>query len=68
MFLGIDMKTLQKGVRDLQKALYLDKKRIRKSGGSRKSKEKQYPKFSDKLEALTEDHIAGDPMSNKRWV
>ncbi|MFQ5753549.1 MAG: ISAzo13 family transposase [bacterium] len=68
IFLGIDMKTMRRGISDLLKSFSLDKKRVRRTGGGRRSKEHEYPGFSDKLEGLTEDHLAGDPMNDKRWV
>lgn len=67
-FIGIDTKTLQKGIKELNNSFIFDKKRIRKIGGGRKTKEQMYPGFSNTLESLTEDHLAGDPMNDKRWV
>jgi hypothetical protein len=67
-FMGIDLKTIQKGIHELQFGKVLPPTRIRRSGGGRKSKDQEYPNFSRILEALTEDHLAGDPMNTKRWV
>jgi hypothetical protein len=66
--LGIDQKTLRRGVRTLLGPSLPGKGRVRQHGGGQKSKEYQYPGFSKELERVVEDDVVGDPTSDKRWV
>lgn len=65
---NLDMKTIRKGKKELNNGSILNKNRIRHNGGGRKPLSKLYNNFCSILESLADDHIAGDPMSNKRWV
>lgn len=65
---NIDPKTIRKGIKELLSGSILRKNKIRRSGGGRKSKNIEYEGFSEILEGLTEDHLAGDPMNSRRWV
>jgi len=67
-FLSIDTKTLQRGIRELLNRCKLPKSGIRIEGGGRKTKNQEYPQFSAILDKLSEDHLAGDPMSSRKSV
>lgn len=64
---NLDSKTVRKGFKELINGSVLDKNRIRKSGGGRKSMIQRYKNFYTQLESLAETHIAGDPMNSRRW-
>lgn len=66
--LGLDLKTIRKGIAELKSGPNLPPTQNRQAGGGRKTKEQKYRNFGGILETLTEDHLAGDPMSAKRWV
>ncbi|HKZ41842.1 MAG TPA: hypothetical protein VJ044_12830 [Candidatus Hodarchaeales archaeon] len=66
--LGVDWKTIQKGIQELSSSPVLAVRRIRQPGGGRKAKDRVYPQLVSLLEGLSEDHLAGDPMNEKRWV
>lgn len=66
--LDVDPKTARKGANELLKKAKLDKKRDRIVGGGRKSKIDQYDNLLKILDSIADDHIAGDPMSQKRGV
>jgi hypothetical protein len=66
--LDIDPKTIRKGIKELVSLSILPKNRIRKIGGGRKLKSVEYPEFLAILENITEDQLAGDPMTSKKWV
>lgn len=66
--LGLDRKTAQRGAQEVITSSKLDKQRIRKSGAGRKSKISEHSGFLSSLESIAEDHMAGDPMSEKRAV
>jgi hypothetical protein len=42
--------------------------RIRRPGGGRKSTEERYPTILTALEKMLEDEVAGDPMTEQKWV
>jgi hypothetical protein len=46
----------------------LEQGRIRRQGGGRKLIEIKYPSIMTALEQMLENEIAGDPMSEKKWV
>ncbi len=64
----LSTKTILRGKREILNGLTLAKGRIRTSGGGRKSKIQEYNNFLLKLSALTEDHVAGDPMNFRKWT
>jgi hypothetical protein len=64
----LSSKTILKGEREILMGSCLSKKRIRASGGGRKTKIQEYDNFLTKLNSLTEDHIAGDPINSRKWV
>ena len=66
--LNIDPKTIRKGIKELVSNSVLSKNRIRKNGGGRKAKDIEYPDFLAILENVSEDQLAGDPMTSKKWV
>jgi hypothetical protein len=66
--LGVDWKTIQKGIQELSSSPVLSVRRVRQPGGGRKAKHRVYPQLGSLLERLSEDHLAGDPMNDKRWV
>ena len=63
--LGVDWKTIQKGIQELSSSQVLAVRRIRQPGGGRKTKNRVYPQLGSLLERLSEDHLAGDPMNAK---
>lgn len=67
-FLSIDIKTIKKGASELLNMVKLPKRRLRRSGGGRKSLEEKYENFKDLIDQITEDYVAGDPMIPRRWV
>ena len=67
-FLEIDPKTVAKGIKELISGSVIAKGKIRNEGGGRKSLKELYPNLDKILEDLVSDHIAGDPMTNRRWV
>jgi hypothetical protein len=67
-FLEIDPKTVSKGIKELVSGSIIAKGKIRKEGGGRKSLKQLYPDLDKILEDLVSDHIAGDPMTHRRWV
>jgi len=42
--------------------------RIRRAGGGRKLTEEKYPKILPALERMLEDEVAGDPMTEQKWI
>jgi predicted transcriptional regulator len=67
-FLEIDPKTVAKGIKELLSSNVIAKGKIRKEGGGRKSMKQIYPDLDKILEDLVTDHVAGDPMTHRRWV
>jgi len=75
---GLSVETIRQGLRDLaqfnistQSKVFtpqVPQGRIRRLGGGRKRAEVQDPAIMSALEALIENDIAGDPMTEKKWV
>jgi hypothetical protein len=42
--------------------------RIRRAGGGRKLTEEKYPTILPTLEQMLEDEVAGDPMTEQKWI
>jgi hypothetical protein len=42
--------------------------RIRRPGGGRKLTEEKYPTILTTLEQMLEDEVAGDPMTEQKWI
>ena len=42
--------------------------RIRRPGGGRKLTEEKYPTILTALEQMLEDEVAGDPMTEQKWI
>jgi len=67
--LGCDLKTLNRGILDLNNQAAMELKRIRKKGGGRKSVLKQKPEINGLFLQLIHDNTAGSPMDEKiRWT
>ncbi len=63
---GMTRKTISKGVKEI--GIEIPKnRRLRKSGGGRKSKKEVFPDLVEQLEMLVQPHTKGDPMSPLRW-
>ena len=60
---GLDYKTINKGINDIEKDDNLQSGRIRQPGGGRKSLSKKYPHLEKDLENLVEPTTRGDPQS-----
>ena len=67
-FLEIDPKTISKGIKELLSFNIIPKGKIRKEGGGRKSLKQIHPELENILEELISDHVAGDPMTHRRWI
>lgn len=65
---GMDHKTIQRGVRELDEPNPPSFEQIRKPGGGRKSLAESDPKILKDLEDLVEPVVRGDPESALRWV
>ena len=65
---GLDYKTINKGINDIEKGHNLQSERIRQPGGGRKSLSKKYPNLEKDLENLVEPTTRGDPQSPLRWT
>ena len=64
----LDSKTIRKGIKELKNGSVLRKNGIRREGGGRKSLYQLYPKFTEQMHLLISDHIAGDPMTKRKWI
>ncbi len=75
---GLSVETIRQGQRELKlfSSSYPNKKhtpltpqgRIRRPGGGRKRAEVKDPELISILESLVENDIAGDPMSQQKWI
>lgn len=65
---GLDVKTVRKGRVELEKQVEYPKGRIRSPGGGRPSKLQSDTNYQEAIQALLDDDLAGDPMSEKKWV
>ena len=65
---GLDYKTINKGINDIEKGDHLSSRRIRCSGGGRKSLTQKYPHLEKDLENLLEPTTRGDPQTPLKWT
>jgi Rhodopirellula transposase DDE domain len=65
---GLARSTINRGIRELQSGQNPIGRRVRRTGGGRKSAVAHQPGLPAALEALIEDAIRGDPGSPLRWV
>lgn len=65
---GLDEKTVRKGMMELKTRAQHDTSCIRSGGGGRLSKAKEYPLYEAEIQKMTEDDVAGDPMSTSKWI
>ena len=65
---SLDVKTIRRGKKELNKREKILKSRIRHEGGGRLTKAQADPRYERELEALVEDEVAGDPMSGRKWM
>jgi len=65
---GLDVKTIQRGVTELNEREEYLAARIRREGGGRPTKAQADPRYEPELQDLIEDELAGDPMKEKKWV
>lgn len=66
--IGLDHKTIQKGLKELAKPNKLADNRIRQSGGGRKKMTDTQPQLLKDLESLIDPLTRGDPDSPLRWT
>lgn len=64
----LSQKTINRAYKEELAGKMPPKGRIRKPGGGRPSISASNPRFRIELEKLIEYDIAGDPMTNKKWV
>ena len=66
---GMSHKTIMRGMQELEVRRSLgDPGRVRQPGGGRKMVEDKYPGIEAALEQMLAHEIAGDPMTEQRWV
>ncbi len=65
---GLDVKTVRRGKSELVKREVLKDGRIRRVGGGRHVKARAEPFYEQELQDIIEDELAGDPMSERKWV
>ena len=65
---GISHPTIRRGIQEIQHPEMLEKDRIRKKGGGRKTLEKKDATLKADIEKLIEPAIIGDPESPLRWT
>jgi transposase len=65
---GLSRQVISQGIKELQEEQAIQEKRIRKSGGGRKSLVEKDPQLSEDLERLVEPVTRGDPESPLRWT
>lgn len=67
--LSIDPKTIVKGIKELKEKAIEKDKRIRKKGGGRSGKKKQYPNMNEVFLEIVDNHKAGNPMNSEvNWT
>ena len=66
--LKMNVKTIKKGIKELISNSILSKNKIRNDGSGRKTKDEEYMDFLETLEKIAQDHMAGDPMTTKKWI
>ena len=66
---GCDRKTVSRGILEITNSVQIEKDRIRKKGGWRKTSLVTIPDINEKFIKVIWDHTAGDPMDEKiRWT
>lgn len=65
---GLDVKTIRRGIKELNNREKILKSRIRREGGGRLTKAQADPRYERELKTLVEDEVAGDPMSRRKWT
>jgi len=60
-----DRKTVSRGIIELQNSEQIEKDRIRKKGGGRKTSLETIPDINEKFIKVIWNHTAGDPMDEK---
>jgi transposase len=65
---GVSRQVIRQGIAELKQAAVLPERRIRRSGGGRKSAVKLDPSLKADLEELLESTTRGDPESPLRWT
>jgi len=65
---GIDSKTIRKGLSELEDPGRLAEHRVRKSGGGRKKLTDKYSNLVRDLDSLVDPVTRGDPESPLRWT
>ena len=66
---GCDRKTVSRGILEITNSEQIEKDRIRKKGGGRKTSLVTIPDINEKFIKVIWDHTAGDPMDEKiRWT
>src|ERR1035438_884521 len=65
---GVSRQVIRQGIAELKQAAVLPERRIRRSGGGRKSAVKLDPSLKTDLEELLESTTRGDPESPLRWT
>jgi transposase len=65
---GVSRQVIRQGIAELKESAVLPERRIRRSGGGRKSAVKLDPSLKSDLEELLESTTRGDPESPLRWT
>ena len=65
---GMSRQVIRQGISELKQAVVLPERRIRRTGGGRKSAVKLDPSLKTDLEELLESTTRGDPESPLRWT
>jgi transposase len=65
---GMSRQVIRQGIAELKQSAVLPERRIRRSGGGRKSAVKLDPSLKTDLEELLESTTRGDPESPLRWT
>ena len=65
---GASRSTIARGIRDLTRPPWKDRRRIRRPGGGRKRAVTKDPSLRSDLLALVDPHTRGDPESPLRWT
>jgi len=65
---GVSRQVIRQGIVELKQSAVLPERRIRRSGGGRKSAVKLDPSLKTDLEELLESTTRGDPESPLRWT
>ena len=65
---GVSRQVIRQGIAELRQSAVLPERRIRRSGGGRKSAVKLDPSLKTDLEELLESTTRGDPESPLRWT